>query len=193
MFNVRKFMTGFTAIAVSLAMLGMSAGTVFAKSEESNTNRNIVESTNSETVALGQSTVLSSGREGIIMPKSGYSGELDLNQIETSKADHMRAPTGIEFVQPLVQYSVEKTGESVDAFQHGQAYVYFDLTKGQLADWNSGTLAIYYFNGSTWQKLNAMLINRGAYGRLAVRAVGFGSYGVGNVIPTNNSTNGSSN
>lgn len=191
MFNMRKFMTGFTAIAVSLAMLGVTAGTVFAKGEDSTTTGNL-ESTNSTTVTNGQAAQLQSGREGIDMPTSAYSGELDLLRVKPSMADHMRAPTGIEFVQPLVQYSVEKTSESVDAFQHGRTYIYFDLSKAQLADWNSGTLAIYYSNGGTWQKLNAVMINRGAYGRLAVDAVGFGAYGLGNIRPANNSTNGSS-
>jgi hypothetical protein len=100
MFNVRKFMTGFTAIAVSLAMLGVSAGSVFAKSEEANATGNDVRSTNSESVSVGQSVTLQAGREGIDMSKSGYSGELDLLQVTPNRADHMRTPTGIEFVQP---------------------------------------------------------------------------------------------
>jgi hypothetical protein len=126
--------------------------------------------------------ILTIGRGGIYMPKSGYTGALDLWRFSMAQESVIAHSPTVRFIEPLLQWTVEGKNNTTDAYLHGRNYVIFNLTKAQEMAWNNGDLAIYQYNnaGHTWTKLSTFAVRMvtGSY-RVAAVAPAFGVYGLG--------------
>jgi hypothetical protein len=173
----KKLITGLVALAMAATTLGLSWSAVFAKS----VNPLGMTPTKTMDLAAGKPEILTIGRAGIYMPKSGYNGVLNLwrYSIGTTVIDH--SPT-VRFIDPLLQWSVEGSNNKADVFLHGRNFVFFNLTKAQEMAWKNGDLAIYQYNSAShiWNKLSTFAVREvaGSY-RIAAVAPAFGVFGLG--------------
>ena len=137
-------------------------------------------------LTAGSPTTVQIGNLGVYDTNAGTNGQMVLSRSKTTIDDNMPTQGELKIVQPIENYQVESTTGSTDQYVHGQTYIYFDLTHNQATQYHNGNLAIYHFNTSTnsWQLMPTIFVNRGANGRLAVVATGYGSYALG--MPTAN-------
>jgi hypothetical protein len=131
----------------------------------------------STAITAGEAVDFSSGRAGIFLPKSGYTGTLVISLLA---ADQVRSIKNVHFEESAIAFQVELANGQTETVLHGLNYVYFNLTKDELRTWENGNLAIYHYNAVTknWAKLSTFFVNR-ADGRIASVAPGFGLYALG--------------
>jgi len=176
----KKLIPVFASLILAAASIGATKSPATINNTESSTKEN------AKTVQLsaGSPATLQIGNLGVDVTNAGTNGEVDLSRSKVANADHMPTQGEVKIVQPVENFKVESTTESTNQYVHGQTYIYFDLTHNQATQYHNGDLAIYHFNTTTnsWQQMPTIFVNRGAYGRLAAVATGYGSYALG--MPT---------
>jgi hypothetical protein len=172
---LKKLSFTLMAITLALATLGAAVVTAFAKSPENNETGQTVN------VATGQSVTTRSGRDGIYIASSPYSGELDLSHTKQATGNHLRG-TNAKFVDNILTMTVDNTKERQATPRNANGYVYFDLTKGEQQMWQGKLLAIYGYNSTTqtWTALPTRWVSAGTtgYGRLVAPLSSYTDFGL---------------
>jgi hypothetical protein len=169
------------AIFMSLATVGATVGTAFAKTSENN------ESGTSVDVATGQAISATLGRNGIHITSSPYTGEFELNRTKSTVGDHLRG-TNAKFVDAILALTVDNTNtERPMSIQHANGYIFFDLNKYESSLWNSQELAIYGYNSNTdsWTSIASHWVSEGStgYGRLVAPVSNYSAFALGTPNP----------
>ena len=116
--------------------------------------------------------------------KSTFEGELELARTSTLSADEMSAQK-IRWVAPLLKVELKGDDKRVsqDSRLHGNAFIYFDISKQMDKAAANGALAIYKFDATRniWVRLPSryMIASKTSPAELASRAIGVGTYGLG--------------
>ena len=161
----------YPSIAALLAVitLGASVGVALARPISG-----VIEGCQTETIKVGQKVDLSSGRVSVTMPASSYNGELVVchdNQTPNVGAQN----NGLTFMSPAMYWTVKKSQKINARFNHGNAFVVFDLTSAQETAWRAGGMSIYHWDQPTtaWIKLPTSHVHGS---ELTAKATGFGYY-----------------
>ena len=132
-----------------------------------------------EQVAFQQRADIFAGRAGAFFPSSNYTGFAALQRLD---------PTGdlrdrnLEFAQRLLELRLfnQQGNEFERAF--GLNYVYFNLSRMDRIDWQTGDLSIYRFDRdlARWVNCPSHLVEtkNPPHGRLACVVPGFGLFGL---------------
>jgi hypothetical protein len=176
---LKKFIAPIFAIVLALSTLGASVGVALAKTTPENGN----EGCQSQTITIGEKVNYYSGNVGVFMPASAYAGELEICRNSTLHPERTK-DVGLQFVSPVMYWSVEKGENNSQAVARGSDWVQFNTPAYQEAymkAFKSGELAIYYWNATSkiWEKLPTFATTNGFH----ARAANFGYYAIGRLNP----------
>jgi len=178
----KKILVPVVLAVLAFSTLGATAGVALAKGGDPNN----IQACKTETIKVGEKVSLHSGNAGVVMPSSGYAGTLEVCRA-TGLTSRTKDAT-LRLLRPPLWWTVDKHGETQDAFKHGYTLVTFQLASTVPASYKTaakdGTLAIYRWNSGTklWVKLPTTF-NK-SYNRLSARATGFGYYAAALESPT---------
>lgn len=117
------------------------------------------------------------GRSGVALIGSYYAGELSLTRKDATSANTPK----LKFVAGLLDARFTAPDGSGITRVHGPVYVYFKVSKAEIASWKKGLLSIYYYEHWThsWKVCPTTLVAASDDNRLVCRIGFFGLYGLG--------------
>ena len=130
-------------------------------------------------LSKGENATFYSGRAGVSFVKSQFSGSVSVVRKDSSKNLVEDEP---EFIQRHLDVRVKDRQGNRITHVLGSVYVYFMVRDKDLRDWDTGNLAIYFYDTwkGEWTECSTFLVSRGSSGQsLACRIRVFGLYGLG--------------
>lgn len=134
--------------------------------------------TTSNTVRKGDTKSFYRGRAGVAFTNSQFTANVTVTRkSNTSKVPGESPPN---FRQKLLDVRLTDFDGNRIKFVLGPVYVYFNVTDKEVRMWDSGKLAIFYYDPWTdsWTKCSTFLIS-GKNNQLSCRIRVFGLYGLG--------------